>query len=86
MSASPKRGRPKTTDRVFALRITEEDFAQIDALASRAPDVLSRHGVARVALRLGLALVEGRPGLMLGEGLVPPPGKRAPRRKRAEAG
>ncbi len=50
----------------LGIRITEDDLARIDALAERMP-VATRHGIARVALLIGLDAIEKDPTILLGE-------------------
>ncbi len=49
----------------LGLRITEDDFAKIEALADKIT-VLGRQAIARQALRIGLRALEVDPTLALG--------------------
>lgn len=50
----------------LGVRVTKADLARVDALAERYP-LATRHGIARMALRLGLAAIEENPMLLLGD-------------------
>ena len=54
------------------MRVSPEDATRLDALADRIR-ITTRHGVARAALRLGLALLEEDPARVLAD---------APRKRR----
>lgn len=49
---------------LVAVRLDDEDFARLAALAERIP-VASRHALAREALRLGLTALEREPERLL---------------------
>ncbi len=54
------------------MRVSPDDAARLDALSERIR-ITTRHGVARAALRLGLALLEEDPARVLAD---------APRKRR----
>ena len=64
-------------DQAIYIRVTQEDLDRLDGIADRA-EVLTRSGLARAALRLGLGLVEENPAILLGAPMV----KRGRKRKR----
>lgn len=49
--------------RQINLRLTEEEYARLEALALR----ISVTTIARIALFVGLPVVEAQPGILLGE-------------------
>jgi hypothetical protein len=49
-----------TLGRQVAIRLTEADVQRLEALVQRIP-VVSRNGIARAAIRLGLDLLEEDP-------------------------
>jgi hypothetical protein len=51
---------------MLGVRVSKADLERIDALAARLP-IGSRHGIARVALRIGLEAIERNPMILLGE-------------------
>ena len=59
-------------DRALNVRVTAEDVARLDALAERI-SVVSKNGLARAAMRLGLDILEADPARILGG---PPKSKR----------
>lgn len=50
----------------LTLRISKEDNAQLEAIASRLP--LKKRAIARIALRIGLAEIEKNPGAIFAAG------------------
>jgi hypothetical protein len=78
MTGKPREGRALTAN--LGIRMSPADLARLDALAQRIPFV-SRHGVARAALRLGMAQLEENPARILDAG--PTDGEEAPAGKRA---
>lgn len=64
----------KLTEALY-LRIAPDDIRRLDALAERIP-VVSRNGIARAAMRLGLAALDADPRRILEGG---PPAKRGRR-------
>lgn len=50
--------------RQIALRVSDEEAERLEALSARFP-IVSRHAIARAALRLGLALLEEDPSRLL---------------------
>ena len=51
------------------LRVTDDDIARLDAMAERIR-LLTRSGIARAALRLGLEAIEANPAVLVGEPVV----------------
>jgi hypothetical protein len=62
-----------------ALRVSEDEAQRLDAFAARFP-ILSKHAVARFALKLGLDLLERDPSLLLSGG-APTVRRGRPRKK-----
>lgn len=63
-------------DQALSIRVTSEEMERLDALAERVR-LLSRHALAREALRIGLEELEANPARLLS----PPPAKPRARRK-----
>jgi hypothetical protein len=51
---------------ILGVRLGTEDMARLDALAERMP-IATKHGIARIAIRLGLDAIEANPMVLLGE-------------------
>jgi hypothetical protein len=49
----------------LGIRLSADDSVRLDGLAERLP-IGTRHGVARVAFRIGREIIENDPGLLLG--------------------
>jgi hypothetical protein len=58
----PKATSPLNTQ--VALRISEDEAERLEAFASAHP-IVSKHAIARFALRLGMDQLERNPGLLL---------------------
>jgi hypothetical protein len=70
MEMATKKKAAKTTFRAMvAIRVLEQDAARLDALAERLPFV-SRHALARAALKIGLAALEADPRRIVEEEMV----------------
>jgi hypothetical protein len=54
--------------RALYVRVSPSDIERLDALVERIA-MASRTGLAREALRLGLALIEGEPSILIGRKL-----------------
>lgn len=78
-SMATKKKAAKTTFRAMvAIRVLQEDADRLDVLAERLPFV-SRHALARAALKIGLAALEADPTRIVKEEMVKPtPGRRRP--------
>jgi predicted transcriptional regulator len=74
-----KKKAAKTTFRAMvAIRVLQEDADRLDELAERLPFV-SRHALARAALKIGLAALEADPTRIVKEEMVKPStGRRRP--------
>jgi len=71
-----KKKATKTTFRAMvAIRVLQEDADRLDALAERLPFV-SRHALARAALKIGLAALEADPKRIVDEEMVKSPTRR----------
>lgn len=62
----------KKFSEMIAIRVLPEDYERLDVLADRLPFV-SRHALARAALKIGLSALEADPKRLLDEEMVPSP-------------
>lgn len=62
--------KPAKLDQALSIRVTSEELDRLDALTERVR-LLSRHALAREALRIGLEELEADPARLL----APPPSK-----------
>lgn len=75
----------KTLGAMIAIRVLQEDADRLAALAERLPFV-SRHALARAALKIGLAALEADPTRIVKDEMVKPSTRRRPSSTRPRRG
>lgn len=72
-----KKKKAKKFSEMIAIRVLPEDYERLDVLAERLPFV-SRHALARAALKIGLSALEDDPKRLLDEEMVKTPSSKRP--------
>lgn len=72
-----KKKAAKKFSEMIAIRVLPEDYERLDVLAERLPFV-SRHALARAALKIGLSALESDPKRLLDEEMVKAPARKRP--------
>jgi hypothetical protein len=75
--APQKKKAAKKFSEMIAIRVLPEDYERLDVLAERLPFV-SRHALARAALKIGLSALEDDPKRLLDEEMVKTPARKRP--------
>lgn len=81
-SAMPMAAKKNTAkfSAMIAIRVLPEDDERLDVLAERLPFV-TRHQLARAALKIGLSALEADPKRLVDEEMVKTPARKAPTRR-----
>lgn len=74
---APQKKTAKKFSEMIAIRVLPEDYQRLDVLAERLPFV-SRHALARAALKIGLSALEDDPKRLLDEEMVKAPSRKRP--------
>jgi hypothetical protein len=67
-------------DQMLAVRVTVTDVERLDAVVARSPGLLTRHALARAAMRIGLDAIERDPSVLFAQP-IPKRGGARPRKK-----
>ena len=57
-------GDHERAEHMLALRVTATDLERLDGVVATAPGILTRHGLARAAMRIGLDAIEKNPAAL----------------------
>lgn len=68
-------------DHMLALRVTATDLERLDAIVATSPGLLTRHSLARAAMRVGLDAIARDPKVLFSQP-IPKRGGARPRKTR----